>query len=113
MDELDLDFRHMLILIFFNERKYTYNSYDIVKLLSLDYDSLRILIDDLLFLELIQKDVKSKKHVLTEVGEKLLKERNLNSFDLESLINNDFDIIDNKIPDFRENIFYFPKRFKL
>lgn len=98
-----------------NERKYVYNTYDIVNLLDLDYDILRRFFDDLLNRELIKKDDKTKTYVLSSKGLKELKNRNLHNFDLDTLIENDSiaNEKDEKYIRYTGNIFYLPKVFEI
>ncbi|MFF2178020.1 hypothetical protein ACFVT8_16400 [Lysinibacillus sp. NPDC058147] len=115
MDIEELDFRHLLILVFLNERKYVYNTYDIVNLLDLDYDILRGFFDDLLDIELIEKDYRTKKYILSNKGLTELKKRNLLNFNLEFLIENDFieNEKDEKYIEYTGNILYLPKEFEI
>ncbi|QNK88340.1 hypothetical protein H7992_00650 [Sporosarcina sp. resist] len=110
----ELDFKHDLILIFLNEKKYIYNSYDIMLVLSVNYEMLNLFFEDLFEHELIVKDKVVKRYILTKLGLKRLKEHYLNNFDLDAFLNLEF--TDSKVVKQRnlshENIVYIPNNFE-
>lgn len=111
----EIDFRHECILIFLKEREFIYNTYDIMLLLSVNYETIKSLFEDLLFFEMIINDEEIKKYKITYKGVDLLKSKLLDNFDLDSFLNIKsaelIDEVESKL--LKENIMYIPCDFKI
>lgn len=110
----EIDFRHELILIFLKEKKYVYNTYDIMLSLSVNYETLRLLFEDLVSHEMITKDKELKKYVVTEEGLKILRKKYLDNFDLDAFLSIDYTNLtrEKENQSVQDNILYIPQNFE-
>src|SRR5690625_3681981 len=102
----ELNFKHDLILVIFNQAKFEYDTYDVMKFLSVNYQTVCILIEELLEEELITKEPIIQKFKLTKEGNKHLYDKYLNNINLDELKN----LLNEDItPDFKpEELLYIP-----
>lgn len=109
--EEELDFKCILILIYLNQEKLHYNTYSIMKLLSVNYSTLEKLFSILIELNYIAEDSELFYYKITSSGKEFLYSKYMNNIDIR------------KVEYIRENgqknnvvekqIFYIPKDFKL
>jgi len=113
MEEIDLDFKCYLILIFLNQNRKEYNIYTLMKLLSVNYSILEHFFESLLELNLIEENLDTLQYKTSEIGKKLLFKKYMNEINLENL---DSFLSKNNLFNLEykcENIFYIPKNFKI
>lgn len=108
----DLDFKLILILIYFNNKR-GYSTYDLMKLLSVNYKTLDLFLETLLELGLIEEDEEISQLKISEDGKGILYKKYMNNINLENLnegvkMRSDYKLNGLK----KENIFFLPRNFK-
>ncbi len=107
-----LNFKHDFVLIYLNERENAYDSYELMLLLSINYDFLQSLFEDLLHYKLIEKNKEILRYQITPLGMERLREQSLATFDMEGFLEINNEIARKEKKYSYENIFYIPKKFE-
>lgn len=108
----ELTFKHDLVLIYLNERENAYDSYELMVLLSINYDFLQTLYNDLTTCEYIKKNKELLQYQITSSGKERLRERNLFKFDLDTFLKINIETSEKEKEHSFENLFYIPQNFK-